>query len=315
METQLVTQQENVRPNPSQIFMPIGNMRLVSLISWLLLLITSLVSFAKPDSRKSTDYSLPSIFQIFWLSLSLKLDGKTNYLPAFVYHGFFCFCFYSLIAFIFLSCLIMFYNTFFELENIQGMFERGSKFHFIPLLCTSALFIIGECLNIKDNDFELTDIEFSFNLIFTFIGIVSLFFIQLNTDLSSSKALQLVIKHGTYGILMALLVYNFFFPIFLYIIKQKEVEDKEKVFSDCGLAFSILIGICNLALTFFLKNIGTGITNLFLYIGMIIWFFKVPEKNRKDYNGLADGIIDCVIVAINLGILGYLIIMKRNEIL
>ena len=48
---------------------------------------------------------------------------------------------------------------------------------------------------------------------------------------------------------------------------------------------------------------------------MIIWFFKVPEKNRKDYNGLADGIIDCVIVAINLGILGYLIIMKRNEIL
>jgi hypothetical protein len=40
----------------------------------------------------------------------------------------------------------MFYNTFFELENIQGMFERGSKFHFIPLLCTSALFIIGETL-------------------------------------------------------------------------------------------------------------------------------------------------------------------------
>ena len=70
-----------------------------------------------------------------------------------------------------------------------------------------------------------------------------------------------------------------------------------------------------MALTFFLKNIGTGITNLFLYIGMIIWFFKIPEEERKEFNGVAEGIIDCVIVAINLGILGYLIIMKRNEIL
>ena len=146
METQLITQQENDRQNLSQIFTPLGNMRLVSLISWLLLLITSLVSFAKPDLSESSDYLIPSIYQIFWLSLSIKMDGKTTYLPALVYHGFFCFCFYSLIAFIFLSCLVMFYNTFFELENIQGMFDRGSKFHFIPLLCTSALFIIGECL-------------------------------------------------------------------------------------------------------------------------------------------------------------------------
>ena len=70
-----------------------------------------------------------------------------------------------------------------------------------------------------------------------------------------------------------------------------------------------------MALTFFLKNIGTGITNLFLYIGMITWFFKIPKKERDEFNGLADGIIDCVIAAINLGILAFLFIKKRNEII
>ena len=311
----MITQDENQRPSLSQIFTPFGNMRLVSLISWLLLVITSLVSFSKPTAGESESFSLFSLYHFFWLSFSVKMDGERNYLPAFVYYGFFCFCFYSLIAFIFLSCCIMFYNTFFELETIKGMFFKFSKFHFIPLLCTSALFIIGECLHLDRDDFQIKKINFSFNLIFTFIGIISLIFIQLNTDLSTSRALNLIIKQGTYGVLIALLVYNLFFPIFLFLVVNEYVKDKEKLFSNCGLSFSILIGVCNLALTFFLKNIGTGITNLFLYIGMIIWFFKVPKDERKEYNGLADGIIDCVIVAINLGILAFLFIKKRNEII
>jgi len=209
----------------------------------------------------------------------------------------------------------MFYCTFFELETIEGMFEGYSKFHFIPLLCTSALFIIGECLIVEKNDFKIRDIDFSVNLIFTVAAIASLFFIQMKTDLSSTKALHLIIKQGTYGILMALLVYNFFLPIFLFLVQKDFFKDEDKLAANCGLSFSILIGVCNLALTFFLKNIGTGITNLFLYIGMITWFFKIPKKERDEFNGLADGIIDCVIVAINLGILAFLFIKKRNEII
>ena len=134
------------------------------------------------------------------------------------------------------------------------------------------------------------DAVFWLNLAFTFIGMLSLLFIQLNTDLSPSRALQLVIKQGTYGILMALLVYNFYFSIYFYGNQKDFIEDKEKFASDCSLAFSILIGVCNLALTIVLKNIGTGLTNLFLYIGMIIWFFKMPEATRKEYNGIAEGI-------------------------
>ena len=315
MQTPLITSQEKERPTLSQIFTPFENMRLVSLISWLLLVVTSFVSFFKPSSKESHDRSLPSLLQIFWLSVSIKFDARTFYFPAFVNCGFFNFCFYTLIAFIFLSCCIMFYSAFFELETIQGMFDGYSKFHFIPLLCTSALFIIGECLIVEKNNFEVRDIHFSFNLIFTVAAIASLFFIQMKTNLSSSKALHLIIKQGTYGILMALLVYNFFLPIFLFLLQKDLINDEDKLAANCGLSFSILIGVCNLALTFFLKNIGTGITNLFLYIGMITWFFKVPKKHRDKYNGLADGIIDCGIVAINLGILAYLFIKKRKEII
>ena len=305
-------------------FTPFSNMKLVCLISWLLLVVTSLVSFVKPEFSESENdiNQILALLQIFWFSMSTKIDGSTEYVPALVFHGFFCFCFYSLIAFVCLSCGIMFYNTFYNMEIIKGMFERFSKFHFIPLLCTSALFIIGETLKsdvkIGNNDntlFKSLDVVFAFNLAFSFIGIVSLFFIQMNTDLSPSRSLQLIIKQGTYGILMALLVYNFFFSIFVYGLQKDFIKNKEKFYKNCGLSFSILIGVCNLALTFFLKNIGTGITNLFLYIGMIIWFFKVPKEKRDEFNGLADGIIDCCIAAINLGILAYLFIKKRQEII
>ena len=298
--------------------------KLVCLISWLLLVVTSLVSFVKPEFSESENdiNQILALLQIFWFSMSTKIDGSTEYVPALVFHGFFCFCFYSLIAFVCLSCGIMFYNTFYNMEIIKGMFERFSKFHFIPLLCTSALFIIGETLKsdvkIGNNDnalFKSVDLVFAFNLAFSFIGIVSLFFIQMKTDLSPSRPLQLIIKQGTYGILMALLVYNFFLPIFVYGLQKDFIKNKEKFYKNCGLSFSILIGVCNSALTFFLKNIGTGITNLFLYIGMIIWFFKVQKKERDEFNGLADGIIDCCIAAINLGILAYLFIKKRQEII
>ena len=321
METAVYSDQKYQEP----ISPPSLIMKVVSLISWLLLVVTSLVSFVKPEFS-DTDSSYGEIFsfsQIFWLSVSMKIDGKTSYGPVVVFHGFFCFCFYSLIAFNCLSCGIMFYNTFFNIEAIKGMFERFSKFHFIPLLCTSALFIIGETLKIEIEQSGYTiigrlkslDAVFWLNLVFTFIGMLSLLFIQLNTDLSPSRALQLVIKQGTYGILMALLVYNFYFSIYFYGNQKDFIEDKDKFASDCNLAFSILIGVCNLALTFFLKNIGTGLTNLFLYIGMIIWFFKMPEETRKKYNGLAEGIIDCVVVAINLGILVFLFIRNRKEII
>ena len=77
----------------------------------------------------------------------------------------------------------------------------------------------------------------------------------------------------------------------------------------------MLIGIVNLIITFALKNIMTGIINLFLYIGMIIWFFKISIDERANYNNSAEGIIQIIILAINLGVLVFLFIKNRTQII
>ena len=59
----------------------------------------------------------------------------------------------------------------------------------------------------------------------------------------------------------------------------------------------------------------TGITNLFLYIGMIIWFFKIPATLKENYNNSAEGIIQIIILAINLGVLVFLFIKYRTRII
>ena len=91
METAVYSDQKYQEP----ISPPSLIMKVVSLISWLLLVVTSLVSFVKPEFS-DTDSSYDVIFsfsQIFWLSVSIKIDGKTSYGPVVVFHGFFCFVF------------------------------------------------------------------------------------------------------------------------------------------------------------------------------------------------------------------------------
>ena len=148
---------------------------------------------------------------------------------------------------------------------------------------------------------------------FTLIGLGSLIFIDIKTNLSNSKATYYIIKQTTYGILIALLVYNFFFSIFFYAIQKDFFKDETKFLSDCGISFSILIGVVNIVLTFILKNIITGITNIIIYIGMIIYFFKISKEERKNYNGLTEGLIDCGILLINLVVLVFLFIKYKKS--
>ena len=303
---------QNTGLNLKEIFSPFSNMKLICLIAWLLVVITAFVSFAKPDYQTLKDGQGLEAAYIFWLTLSFKTLDETAYMPGAVYIGFYNFCFSSLIVFLCLSCILIFYNVLYNSEIINGMFEKFSKFHFIPLLCISALFIIGETL-VGDKKTMIKSYELicSLDFIFTIIGIGSLIFLYLKTDLSSSRSLHLIIKQGTFGCALALLVYNLFFSVFVCgtcALTDKNAKRKElnKFFSDCYLSLSVLIGIVNLIITFVLKNIMTGITNLFLYIGMIIWFFKISIDERANNNNAAEGIIQITIVVINLGVLFFL---------
>ena len=294
----------------------------ISLFSWLLLVVTSLVSLVEPSLSEDKQYDnylfvlLAGYSKVFWLSLSPKEAASTSYAPIIVQQGYFYFCFIILIGLIFVSCCIIFYNIFYNIEVINGLFQNYSKYHFIPLLSVSALFMIGELmLYSKSPNHPI----FIFNFIFTLIALCSLIFIHMKTDLSNSKAINLIIKQGTYGCLIALLVYNLFFSIYFYgenLIEYKEVDRNDAFAKNCYITFIILIGIINLGLSVFLKNIIIPIINLFLYIGMIIWFFKIPAEKRDDKgHGPAEGIIGIVVIVADLVILIYLFIKKRDSIL
>ena len=299
-----------------------------SLLSWLLLSVTSLVSLVEPspsdeDSKKNllTEYAYTT--KVFWLSFSSRTGEDTNYIPIMLHYGYLFLCFSILIGLIFVCCCIIIYNLLYDRAYIEGMFQVQSKFHCVPIVCLSALFMIGELLTYTKEK-SANPAVFIFSFIFSLIALCSLIFIHIKTDLSYSKVLNLIIKQATYGCLIALLIYNFFFSVWVYgysIMVYDEdrkytQEDLTDFFKRCYLIFIILIGVINLGLSALLKNAMITIINIFLYIGMIIWFFKIKVDDRKEKgHGAWEGIIGIIVIVLSVGVLLYLFKMKREAII
>lgn len=68
---------------------------------------------------------------------------------------------------------------------VNGMLGDISKFHFIPLACASALFLIGITMKNYDDEKSVKGIIIT-ALIFSLLGLFSLIFIFFKADLSSS---------------------------------------------------------------------------------------------------------------------------------
>ena len=91
---------------------------------------------------------------------------------------------FALISFIF---IIMYRNE----EGLkEGILGNYSKFHFIPILCSISLYIIGFAFGDKNLNKET---PYVFSLIFTLIGLLSLIFIYIKTNMSKYYA-RLIIK-------------------------------------------------------------------------------------------------------------------------
>ena len=199
---------------------------IISLASWALLVVTAVASLFVP---KEYSLFLDTIrAKTFWITFGFKIKVFSQFLfyPILMDYTIFYICFIILIGLIVLSCCLMIFGMI-KSEYSSGMFGSISKFHFIPLLCTSALFIIGESLDpdfnpSKDPKYDIenykkdNDARHLCNLIFTLIGLCTLIFIHLKTDLSNSKIFHYIIKQITYGWLIVMLVYNLFFGIYSY---------------------------------------------------------------------------------------------------
>ena len=299
---------------------------LISIVSWLTLLVSSWLSLGLPYSMK--------FFKIIWVTISINYEkkdsGPYSYFPIMILYEFHYAVFILACSLATIGFII--YMLFRENGNIMElMLGQFSRFHFIPLFCISALFIIGESIDIfketydeiEDNDgnyyyvslysifFSLfKEIKIIFNFAFTIIALVSLIYISIKTKVKSPWYAFLSINKGTYSCFISLLVYNFFFSILLYVNIRLLKKGKKKSLTDWikagGIAFSLVVGIINSLLSFILKDIMISFTNIVIYTGMLIYFFKIKREERKEFNEFADGIIDIVILAGNVGIIIFL---------
>ena len=282
----------------------------ISLCSFGILIVTGAVSFFQPQKKKDTFYDIGTTF---WTILSYKLKDK-GYFPLIFFDtlAYILFGILFILGVISLVFMIIHRNNDSVEEGMLGLF---SKFHFIPLLCASALYIIGFCISNKNSD---NDEIYVFSLIFSAIGLSSLIFIYLKTDISSSTHVRLVIKKGLYSCLIALFIYNIFFTINIYgYLKKLKKFDKGATdwLKGCSIAFSIIIGLVNISLSFFLKDVFISGMNILIYLGMIITFFNSRKEAREGYNGVTEGILDIIISVLTIANICFLIYKYKTKLI
>ena len=291
---------------------------ILSVLSWLLLLVTGWISLKWLDDDK-----------IIWTIRRIeKVGDNTSYAPfqmesALIYVVFILTMIIVLAGFV----LYMIKSTCKKDEAVfNGMMGQWSKFHFFPLLCISAMFLAGEvgC----DDDYatkkhNLRDVHLTCYL-FDILGLCSLIFIYIMTDLNSDWYVLLTLKKGTYSCFITLLWYYFCYDIYyLRDIDHDEHQSSSKDYKlpdwhkGCGIAFSIIFGIGSLAFAFIFKDLVVCGMNLLIYLGLTIYYFQIPHavRNSELANKYGDGIVDILMMVGSIVVIVILLITKKEECL
>ena len=163
-------------------------------------------------------------FEIGGLGNQNEIDPlKVGYYPLQMQVSLYYICFILALIIITGGCFVFFYKTICKKDDqvINGMMGQFSKFHFFPLLCASALFIIGECVdNLKEEDWGTEKQEDHFKnmyisgLVFSIVGLASFIFIYIMTDLNTDWWVLLLLKKGAFSCLIILMWYNFCYGIY-----------------------------------------------------------------------------------------------------
>ena len=275
----------------------------ISLISLCTLIISGGLSY----------FDFPKIpyTKIFW-NIMTEDFGRISIMTVEIIHVILYIIFSILLFFALFSFILI---IMFRSDNglREGILGKYSKFHFIPITCATSLYIIGETYTQKNLN---NDISLIFSLIFSGIGLASMIFIYVKTKMSKSFA-RLIIKKGLYSCLIALFVYNLCFTSTFFGIKkaaQNYLSKLEDWLRGFYIALSLVIGIFNLIISFFLKDLLISGMNFIIYVGMIIYFFKIDQRIRTEINGFAEGIIEIVIGTLTIGLICFLSIKYKTNI-
>ena len=297
---------------------------IMSYLSWLLLVATGWASIKWLDEEPSLiDKHFGWFIWIFKAVRTLKggSDPLEGYYPFQMQVSLYYICFILTLIVITCGCVIFFVKTIFKKDDevINGMMGQFSKFHFFPLLCASALFIIGEC---ADNDLDDANHEkkmYISGLVFSLIGLASFIFIYIMTDLNTKDWwVLLLLKKGVFSCLIVLMWHCFCYSIFWVHYYDNPNDDKLLDWKKgCGLAFSIIFGVGSLAFSFVFKDIVACGMNLLIYIGLTVAYFRISKEDRKlkEFNKNGDGIVDIIMLVLSVAMAVLLMIKYREECL
>ena len=212
----------------------------------------------------------------------------------------------------------------------DGMFGNLSRYHFIPILLIASIYIIVLNSNKEiDSLLKYTRKLLIFDLIFNILGLISLIFIYIVTQLNTEWYFVLPIKKGMYSTFIILLWYNFFQIIISlgsinYILRDDYnyeilIDDPIiKFYTVVGILFVILFGLGCLVFSLLFKDIMAAFTTFLIYLGMIEAFFnenKYEEEERKNlFNGVADGVLDIIFMILSLACIFFLALRCRERL-
>ena len=276
-----------------------------SVISWVMLIVTSLEAyfqnslfyiFYRTYRSKSIDVQFIGISKLY-LPITIDTSMLQSFFLIILFFGFFNFAYYGL----------------YKGDNslIDPLFTNITKYHFVPLLLVS---FINMNMQIN-NEMEEMEGEIITDLVFTFIALGLLGYIYIKTNLEHKNwFFILTIKKGFFSFLIVILWYNLFYASLLIGCLNCE-EEILKFLKGAGIAFSILIGFGAMLFSFIFKDLIAAVTNLLIYIGMVSSFFGINGKDelqREFSGGVADGVIEIVMMVLNLGLIVLLISKFSN---
>ena len=308
-----LNQQSNNRGNGSESL----GWHIISILSWILLLFTAWNSYNQNSA--------------FWDSFHSKYYSYI-YLSSFLMNMPLLKIFVLIISLCGFVVYIIFTTYKKNLNLYNDMLSSWSKFHFIPLLFISALFIIGSNIGNYDDDidgYKYIKMLLIFDIIFTIIALISLIIIYIKTTLNCDWYFVMAIKKGTYSTFIVLLWYNFFYIIICLRTVDciiDNLKDTNSNYRDnlislhkvTGILFSILFALGVFIFSLLFKDLMALFVNFLIFIGMIISFFNadafIKEFRKENLNGEADGIIDIVFMGISLGLIAFIAIRCSHKL-
>lgn len=228
---------------------------ILSISSWALFSCCLLESYLNDPSFNNTKYYYGINITILYLPIVKIFITSVNLVGFIIY-------------LIFTSCKK-------DKHLYKSMFRGITKFHFVPLLLTSALLILQHIsISFKINgETNQKNILIS-DLVIALLALSTFIITYIGMHLPCEWYIVLAIKKGTFSCLIPYLLYNSLFDIVILI-------EKEETAQIIAIISMILLAVVSISLSFIFKDIIMSFINALIYAGLIIFCASLNFENSK----------------------------------